>query len=163
MDELYSPVIFFASPRVASADDQFKNPENRMIVKSPELTGELFPKYTDIVAETLSERLKLTLQKLGVNQQEFSEKIGFAQSYISKILSGAKVPSSRFFDIISHELYINPAWLRYGSGEMFLAAESGLSPQDAAMVAKYRLLTPEEKYVIDKMTDALLKKKEEKR
>jgi transcriptional regulator with XRE-family HTH domain len=125
------------------------------------LTGWLFSKYTVSVAETLSERLRQSLQKLGVNQQEFSEKIGFTQSYISKILSGAKVPSSRFFEIISHELYLNPAWLQHGSGEMFLAADAGLSSQDAAMVAKYRLLTPEEKDVIDKMTDALLKKKEE--
>jgi hypothetical protein len=44
---------------------------------------------------------------------------------------------------------------------MFLAV-SGFSPQDAAMIAKYRLLTAEEKAVIDKMTDVLLKKKEEK-
>jgi transcriptional regulator with XRE-family HTH domain len=110
------------------------------------------------VAGTLSGRLKQALQKLGVNQQEFAEKIGFTQSYISKILNGTKIPSSRFFDIVSHELYLNPAWLQSGTGEMFLAA-SGFSPQDAAMVAKYRLLTEEEKAVIDNMTDVLLKKK----
>jgi transcriptional regulator with XRE-family HTH domain len=98
---------------------------------------------------------------MGVTQQELAEKIGFTQSYISKILNGAKIPSSRFFDIISHELYINPSWLQKGSGEMFLSG-NGFSSQDAAMIAKYRLLTAEEKAVIDKMTDALLKKKEEK-
>jgi transcriptional regulator with XRE-family HTH domain len=111
------------------------------------------------VAGTLSERLKQALQKLGVNQQEFEKKIGFSQSYISKILNGTKIPSSRFFDVVSHELYLNPAWLQGGAGEIFLAA-SGFSPQDAAIVAKYRLLTAEEKNVIDKMTDVLLKKKE---
>jgi transcriptional regulator with XRE-family HTH domain len=113
------------------------------------------------VADTLGERLKQALKKLGVNQQELAEKIGFTQSYVSRISNGVKVPSSRFFEILSHELYLNPACLQYGTGEMFLAAESGLSPQDAAMVAKYRLLTPEEKEIIDKMTDVLLKKKEE--
>jgi transcriptional regulator with XRE-family HTH domain len=113
------------------------------------------------VAETLSDRLKQALKKLGVTQQELAEKIGFTQSYVSRISNGVKIPSSRFFEILSHELYLNPAWLQHGTGEMFLAAESGLSSQDAAMVAKYRLLTPEEKEVIDKMTDVLLKKKEE--
>jgi transcriptional regulator with XRE-family HTH domain len=113
------------------------------------------------VAETLGERLKQALQKLGVTQQELAEKIGFTQSYVSRVSNGVKIPSSRFFEIISHELYLNPSWLRNGTGEMFLAADSGLSPQDAAIVAKYRLLTAEEKAVIDKMTDVLLKKKEE--
>jgi transcriptional regulator with XRE-family HTH domain len=108
---------------------------------------------------TLSGRLKQTLQKLGVNQQEFAKKIGFTQSYISKILNGTKIPSSRFFDVVSHELYLNPQWLQNGTGDMFLSA-SGFSPEDAAMVAKYRLLTTEEKSIIDKMTDVLLKKKE---
>jgi len=104
---------------------------------------------------TLSERLKQALEKLGVTQQEFAEKIGFTQSYISKILNGTKIPSSRFFDVISHELYLNPAWLQKGTGEIFLAAQ-GFSPQDTAMIAKYRLLTAEEKAVIDQMTDVLL-------
>ena len=113
------------------------------------------------MVETLSDRMKQVLEKLGVTQQELAEKIGFTQSYISKILNGAKIPSPRFFDVISHELYLNPTWLQKGTGEMFLAA-SGFSPQDAAMIAKYRLLTAEEKAVIDRMTDVLLKKKEEK-
>jgi transcriptional regulator with XRE-family HTH domain len=113
------------------------------------------------VEESLSGRLKQVLENLGINQQELAEKIGFTQSYISKILNGSKIPSSRFFDVISHELYLNPVWLQNGIGEMFLSV-SGFSPQDAAMIAKYRLLTEEEKAVIDKMTDVLLKKKEEK-
>jgi transcriptional regulator with XRE-family HTH domain len=119
----------------------------------------LFPKYTKNVAGTLNGRLKQILQKLGVNQQEFAEKIGFTQPYISKILNGTKIPSSRFFNVVSHELYLNPTWLQNGTGEMFLSV-NGFSSQDAAMVAKYRLLTAEEKDVIDKMTDVLLKKKE---
>jgi transcriptional regulator with XRE-family HTH domain len=142
-----------------------KNPMNyrKDIQKRPEgrIDGRLLPKYTDNVAETLSGRLKQALKKLGVTQQELAEKIGFTQSYVSRVSNGKKIPSSRFFDIISHELYLNPAWLLHSTGEMFLAEENGLSSQDAAMVAKYRLLTPEEKDVIDKMTDALLKKKEE--
>jgi transcriptional regulator with XRE-family HTH domain len=105
--------------------------------------------------------MKQALEKLGVTQQELAEKIGFTQSYISKILSGAQIPSPRFFDVISHKLCLNPQWLREGAGEMFLAA-NGFSPQDAAMIAKYRLLTEEEKAVIDRMADVLLKKKEEK-
>jgi transcriptional regulator with XRE-family HTH domain len=55
------------------------------------------------VAEALGKRLKIALEKLGVTQQELAEKIGFTQSYISKILNGAKIPSSRFFDVISLE------------------------------------------------------------
>jgi transcriptional regulator with XRE-family HTH domain len=102
--------------------------------------------------------MKQALERLGVTQQELAEKIGFTQSYISKILNGAKIPSSRFFDVISHKLYLNPAWLRDGTGEMFLST-SGFSPKDAAMIAKYRLLTTEERAVIDEMTEILLKKR----
>jgi hypothetical protein len=41
---------------------------------------------------------------------------------------------------------------------MFIPPASGLTPQDAAIVAKYRLLTADERSAIDTMIDALLKK-----
>jgi transcriptional regulator with XRE-family HTH domain len=110
------------------------------------------------VAATISARLQRLLDELGITQQEFAEKTGFTQPYISKILSGAKFPGSRFYIIVSHEFCLNPLWLRDGEGDMFTPPAPGLTPQDAAMVAKYRLLTADEQSAIDTMIDALLKK-----
>jgi transcriptional regulator with XRE-family HTH domain len=113
------------------------------------------------VAGTVHSRLKEALKKLGITQQELAEKIGFAQSHISRIMNGVNIPNSRFYDILSHELYLNPVWLQKGTGEMFIT-KSDFSPRETSIIAKYRLLTSEEKAVIDKMADLLLKKKEEK-
>jgi transcriptional regulator with XRE-family HTH domain len=110
------------------------------------------------VATTVSARLQRLLDELGVTQQEFAEKTGFTQSYVSKILCEAKIPGHRFLSLVSHEFCINPVWLRDGEGEMFTPPARGLSSRDAAIVAKYRLLTPDEQAVINAMMDALLKK-----
>jgi transcriptional regulator with XRE-family HTH domain len=110
------------------------------------------------MAATVSARLQRLLDELGVTQQEFAEKTGFTQSYISKILCGAKIPGPRFLTLVSHEFCLNPVWLRDGKGEMFAPPAPGLSPQDAAIVAKYRLLTPDEQAIINAMMNTLLKK-----
>jgi transcriptional regulator with XRE-family HTH domain len=98
------------------------------------------------------------LDELGITQQEFAAKTGFTQSYISKILRGAKIPGHRFLNLVSREFCLNLAWLQDGEGEMFSPPAPGLSSRDAATVAKYGLLTKEQQAVIDAMMDALLKK-----
>jgi transcriptional regulator with XRE-family HTH domain len=108
---------------------------------------------------TLAGRLDSLISNLGMKKRDFAQKIGFTQSYISMILSGKKTsPSLRFFDSVSREFYVNTAWLRDGRGQIFSAPGLNLSDTDAALVAKYRLLPPDEQAMIDKLVDAVLLK-----
>jgi transcriptional regulator with XRE-family HTH domain len=121
----------------------------------------LYPVILESVANTLNARLQRLLDELGITQQEFAEKTGFTQSYISRILKGTKIPGPRFLSLVSREFCLSSAWLRSGEGEMFAPPAPGLSSRDAATVAKYGLLTAEEQAVIDAMIDALLKNKKQ--
>jgi transcriptional regulator with XRE-family HTH domain len=107
----------------------------------------------------LKARLKALISNLGMKETDFAQKIGFTQPYISMILTGRKTtPSPRFFDSVSRIFSVNIEWLRTGEGEMFSVPGLNLSPADASLLAKYRLLPAREKAVIDEVVDALLLK-----
>jgi transcriptional regulator with XRE-family HTH domain len=108
---------------------------------------------------TLAGRLDSLIIKLGVKKRDFAQKIGFTNAYISMILSGKKTnPSLRFFDSVSREFCVNTAWLRDGRGQIFSAPGLDVSDMDASLLAKYRLLPPDERAMIDTLVDALLLK-----
>jgi transcriptional regulator with XRE-family HTH domain len=107
----------------------------------------------------LNERLNALISNLGLKDKDFAQKIGFSQPYISMILTGKKTtPSPRFFDSLSRVFYVNTEWLRTGEGEMFAAPDLNLSPADASLLAKYRLLPTAKKAIIDEVVDAILLK-----
>ncbi|GHV62540.1 hypothetical protein AGMMS49587_09690 [Spirochaetia bacterium] len=107
----------------------------------------------------INERLKILISNLGMKEKEFAQKIGFTQAYISMILTGKKTnPSSRFFDSVSRAFYVNTEWLRAGEGEIFSFSDLNLSPTDASLLAKYRLLPAGEKALVDGLVDAILLK-----
>ncbi|MDR0876875.1 MAG: helix-turn-helix domain-containing protein [Treponema sp.] len=107
----------------------------------------------------LNERLKALISNLGMKDKDFAQKLGFSQPYISMILTGKKTtPSTRFFDALSRVFYVNIEWLRTGEGEMFVVPDLNLSPADASLLAKYRLLPAGERAIIDEVVDAILLK-----
>lgn len=107
----------------------------------------------------LSTRLNALITNLGMKKGDFAQKIGFTQAYISMILSGKKTnPSSRFYDAVAHEFHVSVQWLRDGEGEMFSFPGQDMSSSDASLLAKYRLLPPTERRVVDEVVDAMLLK-----
>ena len=107
--------------------------------------------------KALPQRLEHLFADLGVNQIEFSRKTGFGQSYISQILNGNKSnPSIRFYDNICREFNVNPEWLKTGKGDVYVIPGSTGGPEDAEMLAKYRLLPKTEQSIIEDMINALL-------
>ncbi|GHV81053.1 hypothetical protein AGMMS49944_28440 [Spirochaetia bacterium] len=108
---------------------------------------------------TLAERLDFLLSKLNIRQREFAERAGFTQSYLFMILKGSKkAPSARFFEAVAREFSVNPDWLRSGEGEVFAAPGLSLSTSDAELVARYKLLPPADKAIVDEIINALLLK-----
>ena len=104
----------------------------------------------------LSERLARLIGCLGIKKVEFAAKIGFTQSYISKILGDEKnKPSSRFFDKVCMVFHVNSEWLRGGAGEMFDIPGAGESADDSLLI-KYRLLPKPEQKIVEEIVDAML-------
>jgi transcriptional regulator with XRE-family HTH domain len=107
----------------------------------------------------LQTRLKALIDNLGLKEKEFAQKLGFTQPYISMIITGKKTnPSSRFFDAVARVFYVSPEWLQDGTGEMYSDLGLNLTPSDASLLAKYRLLPASERALIDEVVNALLLK-----
>jgi len=107
----------------------------------------------------LTDRLELLISNLGIKKMDFAEKIHFSQSYVSMVLNGDKTnPSVRFFDAVCREFSVNPEWLKSGKGEMFKKPDSSASSFNAEILAKLRLLSPQEQKTIEEIIDAFLAK-----
>ena len=69
--------------------------------------------------ETLSERIGLVIQALGMRKTAFAEKLGVTQAFISRITTGVGRPSDRTISDICRLFNVSEIWLRTGEGEMF--------------------------------------------
>lgn len=66
---------------------------------------------------TLSQRLRLSMEKAKINQVSLAEKVGVSQAAIQKLTSG-KAKSSKKIVEIANALGVRPEWLSEGSGPM---------------------------------------------
>jgi len=108
----------------------------------------------------LAGRLDLLISNLGIKKMDFAKEIHFSQSYVSMVLNGTKTnPSSRFFDAICREFNVNPEWLKNGKGEMFIIPGLPAYSINTEIVAKIRLLPPDEQKMIEGIINAFLFKK----
>ena len=76
---------------------------------------------------TLAERLKLAMDRAGLNQVELASRTNVSQAAIQKITSG-KTKKTSYIVPISKALGINPEWLDSGDGEM--SDGVGIKPRD---------------------------------
>lgn len=65
------------------------------------------------------ERLKRLRKLLGLNQEEFAEKIGIRQSSYSSIEKGRRSLADRYIKSICMAYDVNEQWLRTGEGPIF--------------------------------------------
>lgn len=70
------------------------------------------------------ERIKELRKELGLNQEEFGERLGVSRSVIANIeYDRLKRPDQKesLYKLICKEFNVNEEWLRTGEGEMFVA------------------------------------------
>ena len=89
------------------------------------------------------ERVKQIMKTLGLTQVKMSEQIGIQQSHISRYLTGSLEISDGFCYQIICQYGINPRWMEYGEGRMFLTneyptSEEGSVPEMREELAIYR-------------------------
>ena len=109
--------------------------------------------------KTLADRLAFLISDLGIKQLDFAQKIQFAQSYVSMVLSGAKTsPGPRFIDAVCREFSVNPDWLKNGKDPVYIIPDVPLSAEKAKILIKFQLLPPEKQQAIEDIIDAFLLK-----
>lgn len=83
-------------------------------------------------------RIKELRKALGLNQTEFSKKLGLSQSSLAMIEVGKRKYSDKHIRLIGSVFHVNEKWLRTGQGEIFL-----LSCFDEEFIEIFEHLLPE--------------------
>lgn len=68
---------------------------------------------------TVGERVKALREKLGITQEEFSQRLGTTRNTITNYETNRRAPMDATIKSICREFDVNEEWLRTGEGEMF--------------------------------------------
>ena len=106
----------------------------------------------------MNERLKELRKCLGVNQEEFSAKIGVTRSAISRLESGDINFTEQMIISICRAFNVNRAWLVEGVGDMFtnlpetildeLALQFELTDDEKDLVTDFCELSKEQRHIV---------------
>ena len=80
--------------------------------------------------ESIGQRIGLVIENTVGKKVRFAERINVDQSYVTRMVTGGKIPSDRVIRDICEEFNVNEHWLRTGEGEMF-----SRPPNDAQAIA----------------------------
>lgn len=121
--------------------------------------------------ETINERIAWCVKDSNLTKTAFAEKINVSQSFISRLVSGEKVPSDRTIADICREFNISELWLRTGEGEPhiqrdedeeFLEVMEQIHMSDDDLIKRiikaYWFMEDDEKAAIRKLIDCFTKK-----
>ncbi|MDR2447801.1 MAG: helix-turn-helix domain-containing protein [Treponema sp.] len=98
-------------------------------------------------------------KKLGLNQTDFAERIGFTRSFIALVETERNPLTEANIKLICHVFNVNEEWLRNGIGEMFQGNKShledevlemfrGLSEKAQLMIRDYIRMVLEQQQVL---------------
>lgn len=71
----------------------------------------------------MKNRLKLLRKELGLNQQEFANKVGVNRGTLANYEVGRNEPIDAVVKLICDKFHVNESWLRTGEGEMFIEVD----------------------------------------
>ena len=67
--------------------------------------------------KSINNRIAWCVKDSGLTKTDFAARINISQSFISRLVSGEKLPSDRTIADICREFNISEVWLRTGEGE----------------------------------------------
>lgn len=121
--------------------------------------------------DTINDRIAWCVKDSNLTKTAFAEKINVSQSFISRLVSGEKVPSDRTIADICREFNISEVWLRTGEGnphierdedEEFLEVMEQIHMSDDDLIKRiikaYWFMNDDEKAAIRKLIDGFAKK-----
>ena len=120
----------------------------------------------------MNERVKELRKALGLTSEKFGAKLGVGKTAISGIETGRRGLTDQMFLSICREYNVNPGWLETGNGPMFredpeendyMIAASKLSddPLVTSCLIEYAKLQPDERDIVQKYIDNLIKRYKE--
>ena len=118
--------------------------------------------------ESINNRIAWCVKNSGLTKTDFAARINISQSFISRLVSGEKLPSDRTIADICREFNISEVWLRTGEGEPhmerdkdeeFLEIMEKINISDDDLIKRiikaYLFLDDDEKAAVKKMIDNL--------
>lgn len=118
--------------------------------------------------ESINNRIAWCVKDSGLTKTDFAARINISQSFISRLVSGEKLPSDRTITDICREFNISEVWLRTGEGEPhmerdkdeeFLEIMEKINISDDDLIKRiikaYWFLDDDEKAAVKKMIDNL--------
>lgn len=118
--------------------------------------------------ESINNRIAWCVKDSGLTKTDFAARINISQSFISRLVSGEKLPSARTIADICREFNISEVWLRTGEGEPhmerdkdeeFLEIMKKINISDDDLIKRiikaYWFLDDDEKAAVKKMIDNL--------
>jgi len=69
---------------------------------------------------TAGERIKILREKVGITQEEFSQRLGTTRNTITNYEANRRMPMDATIKSICREFNVSEKWLRTGEGEMFM-------------------------------------------
>jgi transcriptional regulator with XRE-family HTH domain len=103
---------------------------------------------------TTLDRIRLVRKTLGLNQEEFAQRIGLTQTALSMIELEKVALTQKNIKLICATFAVEENWLRTGKGEMFGPA----SPYEKELLAVFGKLTPDTQEFILEMAQNLLRR-----
>lgn len=118
--------------------------------------------------ESINNRIAWCVKNSGLTKTDFAARINISQSFISRLVSGEKLPSDRTIADICREFNISEVWLRTGEGEPHMERDKdeelleimkkiNISDDDLIkrIIKAYWFLDDDEKAAVKKMIDNL--------
>ena len=118
--------------------------------------------------ESINNRIAWCVKDSGLTKTDFATRINISQSFISRLVSGEKLPSDRTIADICREFNRSEVWLRTGEGEPhmerdkdeeFLEIMEKINISDDDLIKRiikaYWFLDDDEKAAVKKMIDNL--------
>lgn len=70
--------------------------------------------------QSLGERVALLIKALGITKAKFAEQLSVSSAFVSQLCANSRTPSDRTISDICRVFNVSEAWLRDGTGEMFV-------------------------------------------
>lgn len=106
--------------------------------------------------DTLAKRLTELLAELRITPSTMTQNLGRKYNYVSNILNGSnKNPGNEIYDYLQVRYNANPAWLKYGEGDMFLEGGKQDNYSNASLVKLLNTLSPDTKKSVRDYIEAL--------
>ncbi|MBN4061486.1 helix-turn-helix domain-containing protein [bacterium AH-315-G11] len=101
-------------------------------------------------------RIRFARKDVGLSQDTLAKKVGVVRATVTQWESGKAQPKGGRLSRVSNALHISVDWLLTGEGEKHSRIESSesFSPDEMALLQKYRQLGDDQKKATQTMVDA---------